>query len=85
MADYFIEDAFRHICKDAKPATGAYVCLMESVPYYGGPEEGGWWGRDRVVVAYQWFETEEGAEAAREAVVALAHYKEIDAFMKAHR
>lgn len=61
-------EAFFTICADAKPAKGCYVSLYVSVPYYGGPEEGGWWGRDTALVAYQWFDTEESSEAAREAI-----------------
>lgn len=38
------------------------------MPYYGGPEEGGWWGHDDKLVAYQWFPTEELASDALEAV-----------------
>ena len=45
---------------------------MESVPYYGGPEEGGWWGSDTQIVAYQHFQTEEQAELAKEKVKELA-------------
>jgi hypothetical protein len=35
------------------------------VPFYGGPEEGGWWGHDTVLEAYQQFPTKEAAEAAK--------------------
>lgn len=68
----YLQQAFESVCKEAKTAEGFYVSLMESVPYYGGPEEGGWWGSDTHLVAYQWFSTEEAAEAAAAAVRKLA-------------
>ncbi len=64
MRNTFLRQAFELQLPDAKPAEGAYVALMESVPYYGGPEEGGWWGRDTNVVAYRWFATAEAAKTA---------------------
>lgn len=72
MRDSYIQAAFEKVCSEAKQATGFYVCLMERCPYYGGPEEGGWWGSDTHVLAYQHYDTEEAAEAAKEAVQALA-------------
>jgi hypothetical protein len=47
-----INEAFFNICREAKPAKSSYVSLYVNVPYYGGPEEGGWWGSDNVLVAY---------------------------------
>lgn len=70
--DSFINQAFHATIKDAKPAGSVYVCLMESVPFYGGPEEGGWWGEDRILHAYREYPTMEQAEAARDAVQKLA-------------
>lgn len=72
MSNTFLREAFHQVCKDAKPAEGWYVSLIEVIPYYGGPEEGGWWGSDREVIAYQHFATEEAAQAAKEAVKKLA-------------
>lgn len=67
-----IKEAFFSVCADAKPAESHYLSLYVQVPYYGGPEEGGWWGSDTHLVAYQHFDTLEALEAAREAVEALA-------------
>jgi hypothetical protein len=67
-----LQSAFDAVCKDAKQAEGYYVCLMEETSDYGGPEEGGWWRHDTVLVAYQRFDTEEQAEAARQKVLELA-------------
>lgn len=68
----YIESAFHAVCKEAREAAGWYVCLMEEVPFYGGPEEGGWWGEDTFLVAYQHFPSEEQALAAEMAVEGLA-------------
>jgi hypothetical protein len=67
-----IQEAFFGVCREAKPAEGCYVSLYCRAPYYGGPEEGGWWGQDVILVAYQWFSTQEAAEAARAEVERLA-------------
>jgi len=67
------EHAFHQICTDAKAPEAWYVCLLEQIQFYGGPEEGGWYGTDTEVIAYQEFPTKEAAETAREAVKALAN------------
>lgn len=63
-----MKEAFFEICRQAKPAKASYVSLYVRVPFYGGPEEGGWWGHDMELVAYERFDSEEAAEAAMEAV-----------------
>ena len=63
-----MKQAFFEICREAKPAKASYVSLYISMPFYGGPEEGGWWGRDVELVASQRYASEEAAEAAAEAV-----------------
>lgn len=67
-----IKDAFFSVCREAKQPARSYVSLYVTVPFYGGPEEGGWWGSDRLLVAYQECTTEEEAERLQEAVTALA-------------
>ena len=67
-----MKQAFFEVCREAKPAKAVYVSLYVSIPYYGGPEEGGWWGRDDELVAYERFESEEAADAAAERVRVLA-------------
>lgn len=71
MAD-FIQAAFEAVLTEAVQAEDWYVILTEVVPYYGGPEEGGWWGSDSIVVAYQSFASYELAIAAKERVESLA-------------
>jgi len=68
----YIQEAFNQICQEKKEVQAYYVCLMENVPFYGGSEEGGWWGSDRIVIAYQEFPSEELAETARDAIMELA-------------
>ena len=68
----YIHEAFNLVCKEAKVTESWYVCLMERVPFYGGPEEGGWWGSDTIVEAYQEFASEELAHKAAKEVEKLA-------------
>lgn len=67
-----IQLAFDAICKDAKAPTGIYLSLYSARPFYGGPEEGGWWGNDYVLEASQAFSFEEDAEHARADIEKLA-------------
>lgn len=67
-----IKEAFFSVCEDAKPAVSSYVSLYVRVPYYGGPEEGGWWGEDHRLVAYKHCSYPDHAEAVRRDVEALA-------------
>lgn len=66
------KEAFFTVCADAQPAESHYLSLYVQVPYYGGPEEGGWWGSDTHLVAYKHFDTLEALEAAKAAVEAMA-------------
>lgn len=49
-----------------------FVCLMEYRPFYGGPEEGGWWGEDVELISYAPFRNEELAIDAAKQVWELA-------------
>ena len=66
-----IDQAFDRIV-ESKPCGKYFVVLMQDSPYYGGPEEGGWWGTDSVPVKYAVFPTLEEAEAAAERIRELA-------------
>jgi len=70
--EHFYGEAFHMTCKDAMLAKSNYVSLYEVVPFYGGPEEGGWWGRDTVLVAYKKCACAEEASAIRREVEKLA-------------
>jgi hypothetical protein len=67
-----INEAFFTVCDNAEPASECYVSLYLNTPYYGGPEEGGWWGSDCSLVAFRKFDTEQAADAALERVKELA-------------
>lgn len=67
-----IDEAFEEIVKDPKDCGKYFVVLMERRPYYGGPEEGGWWGNDNIPVRYAVYQTEEEAEAVAEKINKLA-------------
>jgi hypothetical protein len=68
----YLKKAFEAIIQDAKIPEQWYVVLIEKTPFYGGPEEGGWWGWDTNVIAYKEYPTEELAKAAAEQVRRLA-------------
>ena len=55
----YIKEAFDKICEDNIKVGTFYVVLAESIPYYGGPEEGGWLGSDTIIISYKEFPTEE--------------------------
>lgn len=59
MSDYLAAAFDAVLAAEAKEPEEWYVVLMERVPFYGGPEEGGWWGSDSVVVKYAKFPDEE--------------------------
>jgi hypothetical protein len=68
----YISHAFELAIPDAVTRQSWYVTLMESAPFYGGPEEGGWWGQDTRIIAFKEFPSEETAKAAYEAVLKTA-------------
>lgn len=67
-----ISSAFFAICRDAVPAKSVFVSLYIRTPYYGGPEEGGWWGEDLSLVAHHRCNSEDEAEEVRDRVETLA-------------
>jgi hypothetical protein len=74
-----IKEAFFAVCDEAKAVEGHYVSLYVQIPYYGGPEEGGWWGSDTCLVAYFQCRTNEEAERVKEAVEKYAEGLNADA------
>ena len=74
-----IEEAFFAVCDDAEPAQASYVSLYVDLPYYGGPEEGGWWGSDTELVAYRRCSNLIEAQAISERVQELAKQMSKDA------
>lgn len=67
-----IHSAFHAICTDAEHMRGVFLSLYRREPFYGGPEEGGWWGDDTILEASQRFTCEEDAENAKEDIESLA-------------
>ena len=67
-----MKDAFFTACKEAVPAASNFVSLYLNTPFYGGPEEGGWWGNDTSLVASQEYSTQQTAELAKTHVEKLA-------------
>jgi hypothetical protein len=67
-----LNEAFFQVCRDAVPARSNYVSLYCTTPYYGGPEEGGWWGEDNTIVAHYKCQNEVEAETIREKIKELA-------------
>ena len=71
--DNYIQEAFNRVCKKARKPHRWYVVLFERVSFYGGPEEGGWWGSDSIVRGYQQFPSRKLANEAKEAVDKFAY------------
>lgn len=67
-----LQEAFEQVCAEAKPREVWFVSLYVEEPFYGGPEEGGWWGNDTVLVASQEVNDEKEAEHLRDQVTAMA-------------
>lgn len=67
-----LREAFFTICKTVIIARSQYVSLYCRTPFYGGPEEGGWWDEDINLIAYDECSTGAEAEAIKGAVEKLA-------------
>lgn len=67
----YIQEAFEQIVAERKavpqPETW-YVVLWERVQWYGGPEEGGWYGNDNIPIEYGTFKSEQEASEVAERV-----------------
>lgn len=73
MSNRYTAAAFNAICTEAKSHHQQwFVCLMESVATYGGPEEGGWWNHSTYVVESQRFDSEQAANEAAEKIKEMA-------------
>ena len=72
--DTYIREAFEETVKDAVQAEDSqiFLCLYAEIPFYGGPEEGGWWGADWELISHKRYPTEEQAQAALKKVTSLA-------------
>ena len=54
--------AWNEIIEDSEVAQECYLSLYENVSYYGGPEEGGWWGYLQILQKYCKCSSREQAE-----------------------
>lgn len=59
----YIQAAYRKVCRDASASDERFVSLYEESQYYGGPEEGGWYGTDMRLVETQRYASEATAYA----------------------
>lgn len=75
----YLRQAFDLVCDEQKTPEYWYVCLVDHVRAYGGPEEGGWFYSVRTLEAYQQFPTRELAEEAAEKIKVLAEELSRDA------
>jgi hypothetical protein len=73
------KEAFFEVCRNAEPARSSYVSLYVNRSYYGGPEEGGWWGADTELIASQECSNDVEAQAILAKVQELAAQKSKDA------
>jgi len=64
--------AFNAIVESPIPCRRHFVVLWEHRPFYGGPEEGGWWGADELPVSYCATSTEVEAVELRLRIMELA-------------
>jgi len=68
-----ISEAFDSVLSNrVKTPTKWFVCLMLREQYYGGPEEGGWYGYDTTLLRFAEFASKEAAWDAAESVKRLA-------------
>lgn len=74
-----MKEEFFKICSEAKASESHFCSLYVSEPFYGGPEEGGWWGNDTRLIASQEFNSIELAEMAENAIKELAEKANQDA------
>ncbi len=58
--------AWDEIVEDSEVAQECYLSFYENVPYYGGPEEGGWWGYLQILQKYCKCSSRQQAEMLRE-------------------
>jgi hypothetical protein len=76
----FIKQAYESLIKEAISPEHVYVTLYEDIPFYGGPEEGGWWGSDCVLVESMHFNYREEADKVKVKVDVFA--KELSVVQK---
>lgn len=66
MSDNIMIQAWNEIMEDAEEAEACVVSLYSVEPYYGGPEEGGWWGNLYILKEYVRCSSRDAAEKLQE-------------------
>ena len=62
-------ERFFAFCNEAQPPIAVFVSLYYTERFYGGPEEGGWYGSDSRLVASQQFTDADKAQAVVDAML----------------
>jgi len=66
MTDNIMIEAWNEIMADAQEAEECIVSMYSIEPYYGGPEEGGWWGNLLILKEFVRCTTRNAAEKLQE-------------------
>lgn len=82
MSDNFIKKAYEEVIQDHQKINPCYVVLWKRVPFYGGPEEGGWWGEDIIPEAYHACDNDEIGYALEKKVRNYAEFASKEAKRK---
>lgn len=78
-------EAFFTVCKEAEPAEKLWVSLYCDTRFYGGPEEGGWYGTDTRLIASQEVHNREAGQKIKARVDELAEKLTADAENRRNR
>lgn len=70
-----LDEAFWELCAEAEVPKRAYVSLYRVYSWYGGPQEGGWWGQTIILEGTMLCRTEQEAHDRAEAVEKYAYEK----------
>jgi hypothetical protein len=68
MTDGIFLQAWNEIMEDAQEAEQCVVSMYSIEPYYGGPEEGGWWGNLLILKEFVRCTTRDAAEKLQEKI-----------------
>lgn len=77
-----IHEAFMKLVEQPIQCNRFYVVLWRRSQFYGGPEEGGWWGMDHIPEAYTRVDSREEAEALATRIEEMAKQLSRQAIME---
>jgi hypothetical protein len=63
-----LREAFEFVCTNAVKHQGVFLSIYRRSPFYGGPEEGGWWGEDVALEESQEFDFVAEAQLALDSI-----------------